>query len=314
MGRTDTKSGLTFVSLADLLNEPEDAVQYVVSDLLPVGGLSLLAGKPKAGKSTLARCLALSVARGEAWLGRECRQGTVLYLGLEEKRSEVRRHFAGLGADNEPVYCFIEGAPQKNATTMLEAAFDRYKPVLAIVDPLARFARVRDGSDYSEVTRSLEPLGELARRSGVHVALVHHARKNTEGGPGDDALGSVAYMGGVDCGIILRRANSGQRTIHSVNRYGTDLEESIVVLNEETGWVTVAGTKAASDAAAVQHEVLDFVRMQQEGLPVPLDAIRKGVKRGNKQIGAALGVLVRDELLRVEGTGRKNDPKCYEPL
>ncbi len=313
MGRTDTKSGLTFVSLADLLNEPEDAVQYVVSDLLPVGGLSLLAGKPKAGKSTLARCLALSVARGESWLGRECRQGTVLYLGLEEKRSEVRRHFAGLGADKEPVYLFIEGAPQKNATNMLEAAFDQYKPALAIVDPLARFARVKDGSDYSEVTRSLEPLGELARRSGVHVALVHHARKNTEGGPGDDALGSVAYMGAVDCGIILRRANSGQRTIHSVNRYGTDLEESIVTLNEETGWVTVAGTKAASDAAAVQHEVLDFVRMQ-EGLPVPLDAIRKGVKRGNKQIGAALGVLVRDELLRVEGTGRKNDPKCYEPL
>ena len=77
--------------------------------------------------------------------------------------------------------------------------------------------------------------------------------------------------------------------------------------------MTVAGTKAASDAAAVQHEVLDFVRMQ-EGQQVPLDAIRKGVKRGNKQIGAALGMLVRDELLRVEGTGRKNDPKCYEPV
>ena len=199
-GNGDTKSGLPFVALADLLDEPEDAVQYVVNDLLPAGGLSLLAGKPKAGKSTLARCLALSVARGETWLGRECRQGTVLYLGLEEKRSEVRRHFAGLGADKEPVYCFIEGAPQKNATNMLEAAFDLYKPVLAIVDPLARFARVKDGSDYSEVTRSLEPLGELARRSGVHVALVHHARKNTEGGPGDDALGSVGYMAAVDCG------------------------------------------------------------------------------------------------------------------
>ena len=313
MGRTDTKSGLPFVSLADLLNEPEEAVQYVVNDLLPAGGLSLLAGKPKAGKSTLARCLALSVARGESWLGRECRQGTVLYLGLEEKRSEVRRHFAGLGADKEPVYCFIEGAPQKNATNMLEAAFDLYMPTLAIVDPLALFARVRDGSDYSEVTRSLEPLGELARQSGVHIALVHRARKNTEGGPGDDSLGSVAYMGGVDCGIILRRANDGQRTIRSVNRYGTDLEESIVVLNEETGWVTVAGTKAASDASAVQHEVLDFIQMQ-ETLPVPLAAIRKAVKRGNRQIGSALGVLVRDELLRVEGTGTRGDPKCYVPV
>ena len=312
-GRTDTRGGLAFVALADLLNEPAEAVEYVVNDLLPTGGLSLLAGKPKAGKSTLARCLALSVARGDHWLGRECQQGTVLYLALEEKRSEVRRHFAGLGAEDEPIHCFIERAPQQEATRMLAAEFERYKPVLAIVDPLAQFVRVKDGSDYSEVTRALEPLIEIARTSGVHIALVHHARKDTSGGPGDDALGSVGFMGGVDCGIILRRDWSGQRTIHSVNRYGTDLEESIVTLNEETGWVTVAGTKAASDAAAVQHEVLDFIQ-QQEKLPVPLDAIRKAVKRGNRKIGAALSVLVRDELLRVEGTGKRNDPKCYEPV
>ena len=309
-----TKGGLSFVALADLLNEPEEAVQYVVQDLLPAAGTSLLAGKPKAGKSTLARCLALSVARGDNWLGRECRQGTVLYLGLEEKRSEVRRHFAGLGAEDEPIYSFIERAPVQDATKMLAAAFDRYKPTLAIVDPLARFARVRDGSDYSEVTRSLEPLGALARESGVHIALVHHARKNTEGGPGDDALGSVAYMGGVDCGIILRRANGGQRTIHSVNRYGTDLEESIVALNEETGWVTVAGTKAASDASVVKDEVLTFIQNHDDGgedVPVPLHAIRKGVKHHNQKVGQALGALVRDELIRREGKGTKGDPHVY---
>ena len=314
---TDRKFGLTFVSLADLLNEPDEAVQYVVHDLLPAGGTSLLAGKPKAGKSTLARCLALCVARGDNWLGRECRQGTVLYLGLEEKRSEVRRHFAGLGAEDEPIYSFIERAPDKDATKMLAVAFDRYKPTLAIVDPLARFARVRDGSDYSEVTRSLEPLGALARESGVHVALVHHARKNTEGGPGDDALGSVAYMGGVDCGIILRRANGGQRTIHSVNRYGTDLEESIVTLNEETGWVTVAGTKAASDASVIKDEVLTFIQNHDddgEDVPVPLHAIRKGVKHHNQKVGQALGALVRDELIRREGKGTKGDPHVYMRL
>ena len=314
---TDRKFGLTFVSLADLLNEPEEAVQYVVQDLLPAGGTSLWAGKPKAGKTTTVRCLGLCVARGDTFLGRECRQGTVLYLGLEEKRSEVRRHFAGLGAEDEPIFCFIERAPQKDPTRMLADAFERYKPTLAIVDPLARFARVRDGSDYSEVTRSLEPIGALARESGVHIALVHHARKNTEGGPGDDALGSVAYMGGVDCGIILRRANGGQRTIHSVNRYGTDLEESIITLNEETGWVTLAGTKAASDASVIKDEVLTFIQNYDDGgedVPVPVAAIRKGVKHHNQKVGQALGALVRDELIRREGKGTKGHPHVYMRL
>ena len=80
-----------------------------------------------------------------------------------------------------------------------------------------------------------------------------------------------------------------------MNRYGTDLEESIVTLNEETGWVTVAGTKAASDASVVKDEVLTFIQNHDDGgedVPVPLHAIRKGVKHHNQKVGHALGALV----------------------
>jgi len=84
--------------VGDLLAEPEEAVEWLVEDLLPMGGLAFLGAKPKVGKSTLSRNLALAVARGGEFLGRRCAQGTVIYLALEEKRSQVKRHFRLMGA------------------------------------------------------------------------------------------------------------------------------------------------------------------------------------------------------------------------
>jgi RecA-family ATPase len=72
-----------------------------VDGLLPSGGFSLVAAKPKVGKSTFARCLGLSVACGEPFLGRRTQQGAVIYLALEEKRAEVRKHFQAMGATGE---------------------------------------------------------------------------------------------------------------------------------------------------------------------------------------------------------------------
>src|SRR5262245_17566683 len=50
-------------AVKDLLNEPTDDCAFVVDRLLPVGGLSILAAKPKVGKTTLACQLAADVAR-----------------------------------------------------------------------------------------------------------------------------------------------------------------------------------------------------------------------------------------------------------
>src|SRR5439155_18507176 len=93
-----------FTDMVDLLAEPQQAVAWLVEGLLPLGGLSLLAAKPKVGKSTLARNLALAVARGEPFLDRAVRPGPVVYLALEEHRAGVAEHFTRLGATDEPIH------------------------------------------------------------------------------------------------------------------------------------------------------------------------------------------------------------------
>src|SRR5262249_17978219 len=107
----DTDS-MRFTRIGELLSEPDEQVRWLIGGRLLASGDSLLVAKPKVGKSTLARCLAKAVARGEDFLGFRTFQGAVLYLALEEKRSEVQRHFRAMGAGHDdPVFIFCATAP-----------------------------------------------------------------------------------------------------------------------------------------------------------------------------------------------------------
>ena len=62
--------GLQVFTVAQLLQQAAAMPdRWVVDGRLPVGGTSILGGRPKVGKTTLARSLALAVVRGEPWLG-----------------------------------------------------------------------------------------------------------------------------------------------------------------------------------------------------------------------------------------------------
>ena len=60
---------LNLTRLGDLLAEPDDAIEWIIAERFSYGSVNLLAGKPKGGKSTTARYLALCVATGTPFLG-----------------------------------------------------------------------------------------------------------------------------------------------------------------------------------------------------------------------------------------------------
>lgn len=173
----DEVSGFRLTLLADLLKEPPEQVVNLVEGLLPARGTSLIVAPPKAGKTTLARNLALAVATGSSFLGRATIKGPVVYLALEEKRSEVIRHFLDLGATGEEeIYVHCACAP-KAGMAGLEKLVRSKKPALVIVDTLFKLIRVTNLNDYAEVSAALEPLITLARESGAHLFGVHHSKR-----------------------------------------------------------------------------------------------------------------------------------------
>ncbi len=291
--------------LTDLLAEPPEAIDWVVDGLLIAGGISMVAAKPKAGKSTLARNAALCVARGAPFLGRATAPGPVIYLALEEKRAKVAEHFAGMGATTEPIVVHVGAAPEE-ALDALTAAVVEYGAVLAIVDPLFKLVRLRDGNDYAEGSRKLEPLIELARATGCHILCAHHLGK-ADRESGDGVLGTTALFGAVDTLVLLRRGREGQRTIESIQRYGEDLPATVVDLDPATGVVSAAGDVATIRLREACAAVLEALGDET----LPERDIRERVGGNESLTAKAVRAMVEDERLIRTGEGKRNAPYLY---
>ena len=304
------KNSLRFEKIGELLNLPEEEIQWLVEDRLPSGGLSLFVAKPKVGKSTLARCLALAVAQGKPWLNHEVSRGPVLYLALEEKIAEVVKHFKAMGAtESDPIFIFAGISPQDGLTQLKETVVT-HKPVLVIIDPLFRFTRVKDGNSYTEVTAALEPLIDLARKSGSHVLLVHHGGKGERIG-GDSILGSTAIFGSADTAFIMKRTET-TRTVYSIQRYGPDLEEIVLTMDEDSGWITASGSKHNHDIDLSKTAILEFLANQSE--PIEEKEILDHVE-GRKALKVkAVRALVTEGKVERTGEGKKGNVFKYKML
>ncbi len=306
-GNGNAANTLVLTPLRDLLNEPEERTDWLVENRLPSGGLSLLCGKPKAGKTTLARNLALSVSRGIPWLGFLTVRGKVFYLALEEKRSEVRKHFAAMGAGaSDEVHVFCAPSPV-DGLVQLRQASERDKPALVIVDPLLKMIRVKDANDYAAVTGALEPLLTLARQTGAPVLAVHYMGKGKRDG-GDAILGSTAIFAVVDTALLLKRSEKYQ-TLSTIQRYGEDLEEVTLSMDTETGLISIGLSRKEADMESVAGSIIDYLATQIE--PVEESVIQENVD-GRKGIKAkALRRLVEEGKVTRDGVGKKGKPFVY---
>lgn len=232
--------GPELISVGALLKMAVEPQAWVVHGLLPSGGISVTAAKPKVGKTTWLHHLAYAVATGERFLGRETKQGPVIYIGLEDKRSEDQDVFTRMGATGEtPLYLHMDRAPL-DSLRWLKHHMLTILPVLVVIDPIVRFTQVRRTEDYSEVSAALAPILELARNSGSHIAMSHHSGKADREGM-DSILGSTAWFGGVDTAILMKR-RLDQRTFETIQRFGADIPPTIITLDPLTAKVHAEGS------------------------------------------------------------------------
>ncbi len=299
---------MRFEPLDDILNEPEEEHRWLVDGILPTAGLSLLAGKPKAGKSTIARTLALAVAQGKPWLEKfMTSQGPVIYLALEEKRQELRRHFRAMGATgDEPIKVFVSLAPT-DGLSQLRAEVDKTKPALVIVDPLLRFTRIEDANDYAVVSKAFEPLLGLARDTGSHVLALHHIGKNDHSG-GDAILGSTAIFGAVDTALMLTKGEN-HRTLSSRQRYGNDLDPIVLEMDDVTRRLSVAGTSEEVTQTRVTKRILDYLTSNCD--PLTEDQLLEAIEGKTILKQRALKDLVKNNQVVRSGEGKRGRPYLY---
>ena len=223
---------------ADLFVQEFSPPVFVVDSLL-ANGTTLLAARPKTGKSWLTLQLALSVAKGEPFLGHfpVMETGAVLYYALEESdnRTHNRLHkLTGWKSGLERISFVYRIDPlMSGGAAQIDADLTTGRFALVILDTLAAVLQPnarRDPlrSEYAEVNT----LRRLAEKHKTCIVVVTHSRKAEADYALDAVAGTTGMTAGCDAVWVLNRQKDGNYILETIGR---ETEESVYRLGFEKG-------------------------------------------------------------------------------
>lgn len=240
------------------------AKRWLVEDLLPAASLSLLAAKPKQGKSQLALNLGWAVATGAPFLGRATQQGEVLYLSYEQSQEGLHPLYHQLvptyrPADEDLDRYSLHGGYRSVPETMQELGelWDEGRRWdLIILDPLSKALDITDGNSYQEVYRKMDPILEFALERRTHILAIHHSHKAVSEG-GDAVMGSTAFTGAVEAVMLLRRdLETGHLLFSTLNRWAEAVPEQVIEFDGATRRVSLRGNRDQATIEDAEKKVL----------------------------------------------------------
>src|SRR5262245_24136818 len=164
---------------------------------LAPGGISLLTGRPKLGKTTLVSVLLAKLAAGGDLAGRPVRAGRAVVVSEEDgSRWEERRERLGLGPN---VGFLCRPFPRPATADDWRGLIDRMAAArrgsgldLVVIDSLATFFPGRSENHARHVLEMVLPLRRLTDL-GVGALIIHHPKMRPTT-PGRAARGSTALI------------------------------------------------------------------------------------------------------------------------
>lgn len=163
------------VSTADIV--PPEALEFIVPDLCVADGINILFGTGSGGKTWLLMKMALAVARGGIFLGRQCLQRNVLYVDFETGQStyayRMRRLCEGEGVSLEDArnvrFWNGKGIPFSDQVAAIKRTCDEHEIGLICLDHIAA-ACGGDASEQSIATALANAVGKI----GLPVMALAH--------------------------------------------------------------------------------------------------------------------------------------------
>ena len=198
---------LWFATLKDVIRQ-----EHLVKNLLLAESLFMIFGESNSGKTFLLLDLALAIARGAPWRGRQTRRGLVIYVAGESAGS-VRNRVAAYRAANPDIsgglpFAIIPVAVDfldRDAITVLIATIKAAesecgeKVALICVDTFARAVPGGDENSSQDVGTVIAAADRIRAETGACVGFVHHSGKD----PAKGARGSSALRAAVDTEIMI---------------------------------------------------------------------------------------------------------------
>jgi bifunctional DNA primase/polymerase-like protein/AAA domain-containing protein len=297
----------TWKSAADLHDRTFAAIKYVISKYL-AEGCTLLAGRPKIGKSWLTEDWGLNVADGGETLGEQVEQGDVLLLALEDNERRLQDRFKKiLGPFRKPsarLYYETEWPRvDEGGLEKIEAWIAAMpNPKLIIIDVLARIRPLQQGRapQYDIDYQIVASLQKIASANRIAIVVVTHVRKSgSESGDAIDKIsGTLGLSGAADSFMVLDRDGQGV-TLYT---RGRDIEEISVAIEFKPGrcrW-TVLGQAGEVRKSDERRLILDALNGSGTGM-TRADLVAATEMKSNN-VGVLLNKMMKaGEIMRTAG-------------
>jgi hypothetical protein len=227
-----TTKAVLLSSAADLQQRIFAPIKWVASPYI-CEGLTLLASKPKKGKSWWVLDGGLAVASEDGtFLGNPVEHGDVLYLALEDNDRRMKSRITKLVGpfDQWPSrFHYATDWPRGDeAVAEIRKWLDNHPEArLVIVDVLTKvrpLVAAKGTTAYEADYHALSALQKLAGEKGIAIIVVHHTRKSgaAEGGDVFDIMsGTLGLNGCADTLMVFHQDVAGM-TLHC---RGRDVEE-----------------------------------------------------------------------------------------
>lgn len=212
-------------------------------DGLFYSGTYLFAGSPKIGKSFFMMQLAYHVAMGIPLWNYPVRQGTVLYLALEDDYARLQGRLVQMfGVESTPnlILTTQSRALTGGLTEQMERFMQRNTNTrLIIVDTLQKVREIgNEAYSYAADYQNITELKSFTDRHNLCVLIVHHTRKMEASDSFDMISGTNGLLGAADGAIILQKKKRVENTAKMmiVGRDQEDQELTLEFDREHCFW------------------------------------------------------------------------------
>jgi hypothetical protein len=220
--------------------EPEN-VDWLWRERIPRAMMTFVAGRPDQGKGLCCVHIAADVSNGAETGIPE----NVLYSAIEDSHGLMTRpRLEAAGANLENVYLWRFQLPGQMKE--METVIERKQLALVVIDPVAAHLNHGVSRHSDSIRQVLNPLQEIAERTGVSFLFVDHALKRVrQGGHPLDAVGGsgsglpaacrMGYVFGTDpsdgdCRYLCA-VKSNLREMPKAVRFEVDVNDTEMVAN-----------------------------------------------------------------------------------
>jgi len=277
-------------------------IEWIVENFLSAG-LTIIAGRPKVGKSFFCMNLALSIMEYFNVMKSE-----VVYFALEdhhtriqsrinkiiEKKTEATApenfHFL---KNNQDFLKLNEGGIKELQRLLLD--YPNIK--LIIIDTLGRSRADqgrRDNNIYLADYDLLAQLQTFALSEKICVLLVHHTKKSEEENVFDEISGTTGITGAADTNMVLKKVKDEYK-LFVTGRDIPETEYQLMFDDTTCSWNVTGEEMDSRSLTAEREEVLTLLSERNE--PIKTGEIAQALEKETSNVSKLLKKLFDDRLI-----------------